>query len=165
MGEGMTRRFTEAALRRRRLRIVGGTSAPRVHIAGRPRAEPTPHDKLWEVVSAQVPGAHREYAGAVPGRRFRIDIALPECRLAIEVDGWQFHGRHKGDFQRDRERQNALTLAGWRILRFSARDVRHDLERVLAEIRRAADPTTGLSYSNRIQCAETREDCTCKQCN
>ncbi len=63
-----------------------------------------------------------EYRSAVPGRRFRIDIAFPAKYLAIEFDGWAHHGRFKADFQRDRERQNLLTLNGWRILRFTAQD-------------------------------------------
>ncbi|MFC3111289.1 hypothetical protein ACFOFO_25650 [Undibacterium arcticum] len=33
---------------------------------------------------------------------------------------WQWHGKHKQDFVRDRERQNLLCVHGWRILRFSA---------------------------------------------
>ncbi len=64
-----------------------------------------------------------EYTGAIPGRRFRIDIAFPDYRIAVEVDGWQYHGQHKGDFQRDRDRQNLLVLHRWRLLRFTAGDL------------------------------------------
>lgn len=102
----------------------------------------TPHDILWDAVEARWPGiARREHPNAVPGRRFRIDIAFPEpYYLAIEIDGWQFHGMRKGDFIRDRERQNLLCLHGWRILRFSAGMIRMDLERQVAFIALALAP-------------------------
>jgi very-short-patch-repair endonuclease len=58
----------------------------------------------------------------VAGQRFEIDVAFPERRLAIEVDGFAYHS---GDerFQRDRTRQNALIAAGWQVLRFTWADL------------------------------------------
>lgn len=90
------------------------------------RGGATPHDILWGAVSAIFEDAVREFENAVPDRKYRLDIALPAKRLAIEVDGWEWHGKHKGDFIRDRERQNLLTLHGWRILRFTAGQIRRD---------------------------------------
>lgn len=103
----------------------------------RSKAGVTPHDILWVAVSAVHAGAVREFENAVPGRKYRLDIAVPSARLAIEVDGWEWHGKHKGDFQRDRERQNLLTLNGWRILRFTAGKIRKDASGCLALIERA----------------------------
>lgn len=102
-----------------------------------PRTGPTPHDLLWLAVM-DLEGVVREHEGAVPGRKYRIDIAFPETRLAVEVDGWSFHGKHKGDFTRDRERQNLLTLNGWRILRFTAGQIRSNLSSCVEQIRTAA---------------------------
>lgn len=51
-----------------------------------------PDETLWVAVSATYPEARRELGEAVPERRFRIDIALV-ARIAIEVDGWQYHGK------------------------------------------------------------------------
>jgi very-short-patch-repair endonuclease len=98
----------------------------------------TPHDILWDAASKSLGGVEREFEGAVPGRRFRLDIALPAARLAIEVDGWEWHGKHKGDFTRDRERQNLLTLHGWRILRFTAGQIRKDVAGCIEMIRQAS---------------------------
>lgn len=54
--------------------------------------------------------------------RYRIDIAFPDARLAVEIDGWAWH--HDPDrFQRDRTRQNQLSLAGWQVLRFTWADL------------------------------------------
>jgi len=78
-----------------------------------------PQDLLWNRVRERWPeSAVAEYKGAVPGRRFSIDIAFPKERLAVEVDGWEFHGKHLASFKQDRLKQNLLTVNGWRILRF-----------------------------------------------
>jgi very-short-patch-repair endonuclease len=58
----------------------------------------------------------------IAGRRFRLDVAFPEHRLDVEVDGWAFH-RSKEARDHDIERDNLLTQAGWRVLRFSWEDV------------------------------------------
>ncbi|MCA2999494.1 MAG: DUF559 domain-containing protein [Rhodocyclaceae bacterium] len=115
---------------------------PKVPTKGRggrsPRASLTPHQILWAAVSA-VYGerAELEYAGAVPGRKYRIDIAIPSARLALEIDGWEYHGKYKADFTRDRARQNLLTIHGWRILRFTAGQIRKDTNGCIESIKAA----------------------------
>jgi very-short-patch-repair endonuclease len=47
-----------------------------------------------------------------------IDLAYPDARLAIELDGWAEHGLRSA-FDADRVRGNELVLAGWRLLRFT----------------------------------------------
>lgn len=51
-----------------------------------------------------------------------LDIALPDRRIAIEIDGWAYHS-DVDRFQRDRSRQNALVALGWTILRFTWADL------------------------------------------
>lgn len=97
----------------------------------------TPHDILWDAVVARWPNAQREMENLVPGRRYRADIGFAEQRLVVEVDGFAHHGKFVADFKRDRERQNALTVAGWRILRFAAGDIRKDLMECVAVIEAA----------------------------
>jgi very-short-patch-repair endonuclease len=72
----------------------------------------------------------------VGGRRFRPDIAFPQFRLAVEVDGWAHH-RTKERRDADVERDNLLMLAGWRVLRFTWEDVVDRPEYVLGVIRAA----------------------------
>lgn len=55
-----------------------------------------------------------------PERKWRFDLAWPERRLAVEVDGgiWT-GGRHtsgKG-YTNDCEKVNTATVEGWRVLR------------------------------------------------
>lgn len=52
----------------------------------------------------------------------RADILFAEIKLVVEVDGWSAHGS-KDAFQRDRERQNRLIAAGYRVLRFTWQDI------------------------------------------
>jgi len=51
---------------------------------------------------------------------WRLDIAWPDRLIAVEVEGgvWSGgrHGRGSG-IVKDMEKANALTMAGWRLLR------------------------------------------------
>lgn len=64
----------------------------------------------------------------VPGRRYRADMAWPEHRLLVEVQGgiWSPKSGHSGGsgITKDIERGNAATLAGWRVLRFGPQHIR-----------------------------------------
>ncbi|HEU4488363.1 MAG TPA: hypothetical protein VFS38_03635 [Actinomycetota bacterium] len=52
------------------------------------------------------------------GDRFlaRVDFAYPELRLAIEVDGFRWHGGGERDGAHDLSRGNALLNRRWRLL-------------------------------------------------
>lgn len=91
------------------------------------------HQKLWQAVK-DLDGAVLEYKGAVPKRRFSLDIAFPALKIAVEVDGWEFHGKYKSAHLKDRERQNLLTLHGWRILRYTAKQILGNVEQCKKEI-------------------------------
>lgn len=51
-----------------------------------------------------------------------VDALWPAHRLAIELDGWARH-KDRHAFQHDRDKANALTQAGYRVLRFTHDDV------------------------------------------
>jgi very-short-patch-repair endonuclease len=65
---------------------------------------------------------------------YKVDVAFPKPKVAIETDGWAFHNSQE-DFQNDRERQNKIALLGWQVLRFTWLDLTEYPQRVLAEIR------------------------------
>ena len=71
---------------------------------------------------AGIGGWSANAAVSLPGRRVRPDITFAGLRLAIELDGFAFHGS-RAQFERDRERDVDLALAGWVVHRFSASDV------------------------------------------
>jgi very-short-patch-repair endonuclease len=56
-------------------------------------------------------------------------------RVVVELDGWQSH--HTRDaFETDRERDAALTAAGYRVVRFTHAHVTHRPDHVLNTLRR-----------------------------
>ncbi|HEV8557518.1 MAG TPA: type IV toxin-antitoxin system AbiEi family antitoxin domain-containing protein [Actinophytocola sp.] len=67
---------------------------------------------------------------------YEVDLAFPVARVAVEVDGWAWHS-DVDRFRLDRQRQNALVLAGWTVLRFTWHDVTSRQVQVIAEVRRA----------------------------
>jgi very-short-patch-repair endonuclease len=71
-----------------------------------------------------------ELKGLVPQYRvgrFRLDFALPEHKIGIELDGLRNHSS-TADIERDHVRQRWLEKQGWRITRFGGREVRRDAE-------------------------------------
>lgn len=82
--------------------------------------------------SAGIGGWRRHYWAC----GYELDLAFDAERVAIEVDGWAWHADAER-FRRDRQRQNALVLAGWTVLRFTWQDLTRRPAAVLAEIRRA----------------------------
>lgn len=67
---------------------------------------------------------------------YLIDIAFPEAKVAIEVDGWAWHVDAER-FRRDRRKGNALVRAGWVLLRFTWHDLVLRPAACVAEIRDA----------------------------
>lgn len=66
----------------------------------------------------------------------RVDLAYPDKRLVIEGDSRRWH-LLEGAFQIDRERDRKAQLAGWRVLRFSWREIVDTPDIVETDIRRA----------------------------
>lgn len=65
-----------------------------------------------------------------------VDVAFPAAKVAVEIDGVAFHS-DSDDFQKDRVRQNAITLLGWQVLRFTWLDLTEYPDRVIAVLRTA----------------------------
>jgi very-short-patch-repair endonuclease len=66
---------------------------------------------------------------------FRVDAVWRTHRIAVELDGWQHH-RTRHAFERDRERDATLTAAGWRVVRFTYRQVTSRPDSVIQTLRR-----------------------------
>jgi very-short-patch-repair endonuclease len=67
---------------------------------------------------------------------YEVDLAFSDQRVAIEVDGWAWH-HDQQTFRRDRQRQNAMALSGWTVLRFTWHDLVQRPDQVVGEIRAA----------------------------
>lgn len=69
----------------------------------------------------------RQHEVVVGGRRRRIDGAVPELAIAVEVKGFNPHATMRGVFDDDSVRENELELAGWLVLRFTSRSSRAEV--------------------------------------
>lgn len=91
---------------------------------------------LLHIRASRLPVPIRDYR-AIPDRKFLIDLAWPERKLSVEVDGGEFmRGRHSrgAGMASDCEKANLLVLAGWKCLRFTGGQVKDGTAiRVVAE--------------------------------
>ena len=70
--------------------------------------------------------AHEQEVRFHPERHWRFDLAWPDFKLAVEVEGGVFangrHSRGKG-FTEDCVKYNSAIQLGWRVLRFTTEQV------------------------------------------
>ncbi|MER8502852.1 DUF559 domain-containing protein [Mesorhizobium sp. M0204] len=68
-----------------------------------------------------------------PVGKYRLDFAIPDKRIAIELDG---HEYHKTKYQRthDAKRDRWLYGQGWTVLRFTGTEIHQNLDHCLDEI-------------------------------
>jgi hypothetical protein len=74
------------------------------------------------------------------GRRWRLDFAWPDQKVAVEYDGFDWHS-DPGTFRKDRQKRAALQEIGWSLVSIVADDVRFRtwdmLRRIEVELKRA----------------------------
>lgn len=66
-----------------------------------------------------------EYGDIIPQYpifNYRADFAIPDCRILIEIDGYDYHSSRE-QLTADSRRQRALTAAGWTVVRFTGREI------------------------------------------
>jgi very-short-patch-repair endonuclease len=68
--------------------------------------------------------------------RARVDLGHRPARLAVEAEGFEFHGSRR-DFAADCYRYDELNAAGWLVLRFTYEQVIGDPAWVVATVRAA----------------------------
>ena len=79
---------------------------------------------------------HRLPQPAVNARvdRYEVDFLWPKQRLVAELDGWESHSSRSA-FEQDRARDARLSVRGYRIVRFTWRQVERDPREASATIR------------------------------
>ena len=68
--------------------------------------------------------------------RFRLDMAYPDIKLAIEYDGWEFHSSEEAR-ARDRHRRQTLRQEGWTFVILTRDDLYGDSPTAAAKVRQA----------------------------
>ena len=61
----------------------------------------------------------------IPGQVYVADFLWPRQRLIVETDGFAVHGT-RAAFEADRRRDAALQVAGYRVVRFTLRQIRDE---------------------------------------
>lgn len=69
----------------------------------------------------------------VPCGRYRIDLALPGYRIAIECDGKAYHSISSQKVH-DRRKTAYLRKHGWKVLRFSGRSIHNNVGNVVRKV-------------------------------
>lgn len=75
---------------------------------------------------------------------YRVDFAIPDQRIAIELDGHQYHST-KEQRTRDAKRQRYLERNGWRVIRFTGSEVWGDASGCVEETIRLIEAIGGAA--------------------
>jgi very-short-patch-repair endonuclease len=57
---------------------------------------------------------------------YKIDLAHPEKKIAIELDGHDFH-KTRSQRTNDAKRERYLQMKGWKVIRFTGTEIYNDL--------------------------------------
>lgn len=124
-------------------------------VAGRPAPRSASEHALEAALAPQLWAAGRSWNQPLRtdplAEEIRVDLLWEAERCAVEIDGEEHRGALH--FEQDRRRDVRLQLAGFAVLRFTDRQVEHDLAAVLAQIeqlltsrrREPAPPASGPS--------------------
>ncbi len=89
-------------------------------------------DRAWDRMG--LPVAARQHWIRTPHGSYCVDRALVELKIAIEWNGYEYHGQ-RGRFDRDSDRRGHLLEAGWLVLDFTSRSsIEHIRRTVLAAV-------------------------------
>jgi hypothetical protein len=108
-----------------------------------------PHPLNWMVLALRALGYDAEVEHRFhPTRKWRLDLAVPSRKVALEIEGVGglrgHEGRHRsiGGFIRDREKYSEAAILGWRIVFCTPREARDSkgagMDRLLRALESAA---------------------------
>ncbi len=119
--------------------------------------------RLWRAAKLAEPSTQHVVTDGSGKIVARLDFAIPEIRVGVEMDGFRFHG-DPASFNRDRLRTLRLVSLGWRILHVSPSNLRDHPEMIidaianetaLARERVGNDPVES-SKNHSLTCAKLR---------
>lgn len=126
------------------LRGPGRPNAVRVAAAATGQSQSFLESMLRSLLlSAGVDGFEPQVLVDTGGFRARVDLGHRPARVALEAEGYEFHGS-AGDFSADCRRYDELVAAGWLVLRFTYQQVIGDPEWVVATVRSAVAQRIGV---------------------
>ena len=90
-----------------------------------------------------------------PVRRWRFDFAIPELKIAVEIEGGSWvQGRHTrgAGYQGDMEKYNQAVILGWKVLRYTptqADKCMDDLAKIMEGLNEERNPPDFCSREGR----------------
>jgi very-short-patch-repair endonuclease len=94
-------------------------------------------------VQAGIDGFEPQVVVDAGGLWVRVDLGHRAARIALEAEGYEFHGSAIA-FAVDCRRYDELVAAGWLVLRFTYQQVLGDPDWVVASVRRAVAQRIGV---------------------
>ena len=85
--------------------------------------------------------------------RYEVDFVWREHDLIVEVDGYAFHSS-RGAFERDRRRDAELQAAGYRVIRFTWRQITDAPEALVATLATALAPSAAAALEEAQRAPE-----------
>ncbi|MGH2686865.1 MAG: endonuclease domain-containing protein [Actinomycetota bacterium] len=147
LDDALRRRLVTPLRLQRRLRELGrrqGTRALRSLLADRSPGPSQPESvletRLWKLLRRSgLPHPVLQHEVREGGRLLaRVDFAWPDRLVAVEADGYAFHG-DAAAWRRDLGRRNELTARGWRVVHVTWNEVSTSPRQVVATIRRVLE--------------------------
>jgi very-short-patch-repair endonuclease len=100
-----------------------------------PTTEPAPTRNDFEQTFVALLDAHDLPTPLVNSRigPYVADFAWPRAKLVVELDGFATHGTRQA-FERDRARDRTLSIAGWRVIRITWRQLHEKPKKLAGEL-------------------------------
>ena len=121
------------AVQNRHLGVRRGRGVPAVLGLVDPRAESPMESRVRVALVLGGLPPEVQYPVVLRGRRYRLDLAYPRQRIAVEYDGDDHRSQRRARL--DLVREAALVAAGWRVLRFDADVVLFRPDRIVESVR------------------------------
>lgn len=88
--------------------------------------------------------------GIVVPHPVQVEERVPMGRIAIELDGHEFHERTKEQASRDRSRDRAFSIAGFAVVRFTGAEVYSDASSCVSEVLDLVDAWSGVTMPSAV---------------
>lgn len=88
-------------------------------------------EQFWKIAQHEISGIVPQYHIG----RYRVDFALPDKHVIIELDGHEYH-KTKKQRTADARRERNLQELGWRVIRFTGTEIYQDAQDCVEQVKR-----------------------------
>lgn len=110
-------------------------------------------DRLWSALKYIDILAERQWKVVVQKHNYYLDFAIfcKHGKLAIETDGYTYHYDDRNQIDYDTWRGNEIEIDGWRLLRYTTKQVRDDWTPYLSQIQKVIDQLGGVQSPKKYE--------------